>query len=371
MTRVPVHPPESEVSKHTDVDTLISLIYSAADDTSQWKNVIEHVAHATGSRLGFVFLIDLSKGGHDKRQIVWQDYWGVSADVWQEMQTFPPNPFALRRHSVAAHGTALGSSIIEQEAYWASEYYRATSAHVDMGRLLGQVLNAGNGSFGSFTLWRSRTDPDYNHADYDLLTRLAPHLRRSALLAVKFSALHAERKMLRATAEALPLGVILLDGNGRPIYLNEAAKSVLGPIPKHTIGTTFQSKFLSGNLEVDSVLTAPLNLPSGPQIATVIPLSRGTGRFTNIAPEARTAVLFRTRAERGETLALSMQQAWELTPAEADLALSLLAGISLQQHAEKRGVTITTVRTHLRNCKSKLGLSKMNELIAFLAQHTL
>ncbi len=371
MSTLPDRSHQPKAKEPADPKKLIGLIYSAADDVSQWSVVIEQIAIATHSRFGFVFLLDLSDGGHEFRKTVWEDYWGVSEETWQKMRLFPPNPFALKRHIVPSHGTAIGSDLISDDRYWKSDYYKQVEPHIDMGRMLGQVLNAGNGSFGSFTLWRYRSDPDYGRAEYDLLHRLAPHLRRSAQLSIKLSEYDAERKMLKATAEALPFALILVDQFGSPLYMNPAAQRALGRSSHRTLVRSFDIDAQNSPTDSGSGLTTFVKLPSGGQIATVVPLFGATSRFAELAPEAQFVILFRTTAAVDLSSTNSLQQAWGLTPSEAKLALALLTGCSLQDYAESRNIKITTVRTHLKSCKSKFGISRTSELIAFLAQHML
>ncbi len=50
--------------------------------------------------------------------------------------------------------------------------------------------------------------------------------------------------------------------------------------------------------------------------------------------------------------------AFELTPAEADLAADLLAGLSVREIAAGSGRSIATVRTHLANLLAKTGFAQ-------------
>lgn len=54
------------------------------------------------------------------------------------------------------------------------------------------------------------------------------------------------------------------------------------------------------------------------------------------------------------------------TPAETRLALSLVAGSSVQQHASSAGIKLSTARTHLVKLRSKLGVRTQSQLVAKL-----
>lgn len=62
---------------------------------------------------------------------------------------------------------------------------------------------------------------------------------------------------------------------------------------------------------------------------------------------------------------------WELTPAERDIALLLLKGLSHKEIAEIRSVSETTVRQQARSLYRKAGLSGRNDLAAFFLEDLL
>jgi pimeloyl-ACP methyl ester carboxylesterase/DNA-binding CsgD family transcriptional regulator len=61
-----------------------------------------------------------------------------------------------------------------------------------------------------------------------------------------------------------------------------------------------------------------------------------------------------------------LAEQFHLTPSEADLCLRLSAGASLDVLVRESNVKKTTLRTHLANCFSKLGVSSQPELVALV-----
>ena len=55
-----------------------------------------------------------------------------------------------------------------------------------------------------------------------------------------------------------------------------------------------------------------------------------------------------------------------LTPSEADLAIDLIRGLSVVQHADARQVTKNTAYTHFAHLKDKLGCRQFGELLVRL-----
>lgn len=64
-----------------------------------------------------------------------------------------------------------------------------------------------------------------------------------------------------------------------------------------------------------------------------------------------------------------LAQQFQLTPREAELCLQMSGGASLEDIARKSDVKKSTLRTHLANCFSKLGVSSQPELVALVLHH--
>ena len=58
----------------------------------------------------------------------------------------------------------------------------------------------------------------------------------------------------------------------------------------------------------------------------------------------------------------------DLTVAEQAVLFGMLCGQSLSDIADRRGIKVSTVRWHLKNIQSKLGMSDKAEVIAWLAR---
>jgi DNA-binding CsgD family transcriptional regulator len=60
------------------------------------------------------------------------------------------------------------------------------------------------------------------------------------------------------------------------------------------------------------------------------------------------------------------RQLFDFTPAEAQLAIELLNGLSLDEAAAKLGILRNTGRAHLRAIVSKTGVTRQSELVRVL-----
>jgi DNA-binding CsgD family transcriptional regulator len=61
-----------------------------------------------------------------------------------------------------------------------------------------------------------------------------------------------------------------------------------------------------------------------------------------------------------------VQTLFDLTPAEARVARSLASGKTVEAIATEGGVSLTTVRTHVRGVLAKTGCERQAEVVALL-----
>jgi DNA-binding CsgD family transcriptional regulator len=85
------------------------------------------------------------------------------------------------------------------------------------------------------------------------------------------------------------------------------------------------------------------------------------------APGLGAAVVFATDPELGrKSRAELLASRWGFTPAECDVAERLAAGADLDRIAAELGITLHTVRGHLKHVFSKAGVHRQAELVAKL-----
>lgn len=180
--------------------------------------------------------------------------------------------------------------------------------------------------------------------------------------------------------EQLAVGVILLDGGARIVFANEAARAAFQQdralrinagiatlSPEH--GTRL------GNLARRAAVgtrTCALSLsaPSGrPLILLASPL-RGTEMETADIRRLRTAVTMLLICDpQGPVVVPAhwITEAYGLTAAEARVALAITAGDTVSAAARRFGISVNTIKTHLRRAYAKTGASRQSELVRLIA----
>ena len=102
-----------------------------------------------------------------------------------------------------------------------------------------------------------------------------------------------------------------------------------------------------------------------PCVTHVLPLRSGEARWG--FEQGAIAAVFIARAETAPQMpAAALALMNDVTPAEARVLELILEGRKLREIAEKLGVSIATVRTHLGRLFHKTGTSRQAELVALI-----
>jgi len=104
---------------------------------------------------------------------------------------------------------------------------------------------------------------------------------------------------------------------------------------------------------------------SVPIVVEIMSLPRLPHEFT-FAP--RVLVVVRGNRRTSERKAEALRTTFNLTAAEADIALQLAAGRTAELIAVARSVSVGTVRAQIKSTMSKMGVRRQIELVAQLNQ---
>lgn len=375
------------VPDNETVDALVGLTYEAADDPERWPDVLERVGRFTSSAKGVVYLVDRTDPGPEGPNVVWMNRWNIDESAWDTLRASTPNPYTENRHLAPPDGAVIGSMLVPLEEYRTSEFYRKAASRLDMVHKLAVIVANTETEWGSFSVFRAEKEPDYDQCDLILMRRLGRHLRRSARIAARLAQLENRVEMLVDGVNGLSVGLVLVDSRGRSLFANAIAENVLRDDAIPALGGGWNCvRSVHNGLGLDDAIARAVGR-RGPRVGSaavverragrrpvavsVVPLAGESGRFGALAPRAAAAIVFRDPKAESRLEVTHLRSIWGLTGAEARLALDLLGGMPPLEHARRRGISENTLRTHLKNVKSKLGVSKITDVIALLAAHSL
>ena len=238
-----------------------------------------------------------------------------------------------------------------------------------------------------FSVARSDVQSRFTESDLRQMELLSPHICRALLIsdALDLQSIMATR--LAETVDHLSTGVVLTEERGRIAYMNGSAESILknGNALKSKDGRLVAARphardALSRALEESSAGRAPLTsgqhaipLPdeegSG-LIANVLPLQWRDGRNPLAALPGAAAVIIQDPAEGAPAPMEAIGLLYGLTAAERNVLEQVAASHTPQETADRLGVSVNTVKTHLQKIFSKTNTARQADLVSLVARST-
>jgi DNA-binding CsgD family transcriptional regulator len=344
-------------------EVLLDLIYGAVADPDRWPEVLTHVSDHIGA-VGGMLVYNAAPGSSQNQNIL---VLGRLADEYTP--TFHKhhvwNPWTLAMRDVPFDKTAFYADILQPQGIsdLICVSHRAMAQDGGIGGL-------------AFALPPHETD----RADENVrrVQRLTPHLGRALDATLKLGRLADGTRQLARVLQLMPNPALLLDAKGRITLANAAAESLLRANDGLTLDrdgglqlaavlpaeTAALSRALAKALAVasgaGSELGEPLRLtrPSGAAALLVLPVPLPPPAFAlwDLLEPARVLVLIVDPNAPSRAAAAAIQTTFDLTAAEARVAVLIGSGLSGPETAAMLGISPSTVKTHLKRCFEKTGV---------------
>ncbi len=216
--------------------------------------------------------------------------------------------------------------------------------------------------------------PDENHVsgELQLLALLAPHFVRANALHRELTEAEEGRALLESALDRLPLGMAIVDRDGRIAGMNRALLEITrhhpllrieGGLLRATPPQRLQDA-LHQVIDRTARSSQQLHLDTHSDDALSILVSHMV--FKGQREQAGRAVVFVASRALHQLSETSLITAYGLTPAEAQLTQGLVRGRTLEQLAAERTVTIHTTRAQLKSVFAKVGVRRQPELLQTL-----
>jgi FixJ family two-component response regulator len=196
--------------------------------------------------------------------------------------------------------------------------------------------------------------------------------------------LEAHRDTLIHLLNRLPMGVLLLGGEGHVLMTNKAAEMIFAAhdgltitkerelsITAASLGDTSLRELLAratqltpGERRMGGATT--LLRPSDEPLLSVLVTPLGDLSDPIGREEPAAAVFISDPHRRVETAEELLCRLYGLTPTEARLTAMLMQGMSLEDAVPELGISINTARTHIKRVFGKTGTARQGDLISLL-----
>jgi DNA-binding CsgD family transcriptional regulator len=366
------------------IHELGEAIDRAALDPAQWPGVVDAICGSLPGTKAVIFVADTHD--HGAIDIVQHGFdAGLLAEYEQHYARLNPwTPFLGKSPTLQA---LISDETLPAWTFSETEFYRDWLVRVgDVESAAGIKIVHEPDRMGVLAIhYAPSLGPSYNHRSAHLLQRSAVRLRR----AVDVARL-AQHKRAAGGSAAVQLGAfavpaLLLDGRGRVVELNDAAKQLIG-------GSTLSLGFNNMLRLADAALSERVAAVArqiaagwGPWSQGLdVPLIAADGRRTLslvavceppiagmpafFAPARLTLLLVRPAAGGDVVGPAPLDRQFGLTPAERRLAVEVASGVSLRESADRLGIAYHTARTQLKAVFGKTGVSRQAELVALLAR---
>ena len=362
---------------------LIARLYDAALDDTLWPQLCRDLADACGGASETILILESDSGaqllnpaghfGKEATSAYEAYYW--QHDIWAKL--------AYRLGVGQVHDSAKH---IRPRDFERTEFYADFCRPHDLYHVICAILPMAPGESAQLGVHRQRTQGPFTDSPLvqAQLQALLPHLQRALRIRSRLAHSSMRERTTRAALDALDTAVLLVDSRLDVVYANASALALFGPglerslhcpaggsprwcaLPQLAQAVRQAIGAGQGTRQAAPVASAlRLPRPGAPELClTVAPFRPPQGQSGQ-----RPCALVLARDPQAPPVAVpALQQLFDLTQAEAQVAQALAHGAAIDRIAADTGVSINTVRTHLHHIYDKTGTARQGELIAKIHQ---
>jgi DNA-binding CsgD family transcriptional regulator len=361
---------------------LTGLLYEVSGDLSHWLTFMERLRRATDCVAAIVRSSDQTTGqgfaplGIPNNALQIRAYGELYHPAAREL--FKDNPLFLETGAVATRRMVVDDATFER-----SRLFKDYFGPQDWYHLINAVFDVSDEVVLSLTLNRSKQAGPFGPAEIDLLRQLIPHMRRSMQLFRQLRQVSDLGQVLVESLDFLPVGVVLAGRQGDVFASNRTAREILAmtadlemtgggrlvarpPEQNERLMELIARAIQAEGDDSGPVGTLEISRPDGLEPLGMMIFSAGGSPSARPAPDGYAAIYLSDPSLRIETAEPVLQGLYGLTRAEARLAAQLVRGQTLEQAAADQGVSLNTVRTHLKRIFVKTDTARQADLVSLL-----
>jgi len=370
-------------------EELLTLVYEGPLESRPWGSLLPALRRALDAQVVSLVLRPPAEGDRgvilncqrsttgDGDEIADPSDW--EATHYQE-QFFAIDPFT----NLPPGRVVTQQELVPDEELLESEYYRNYLKPIGLFHILGVDTVEPDGMLARLRAARRPDEPPFDSSHKALFEKLLPHLRRAIQIHARLSRTESERDLYADAVDHLSVATLILDERGRVLNTNAMAAELLATrdglsIQDHRLhiddrrADTQLQEMIQNAIAAQRAGTA--------EMARALRISRRSGRpdyglVLRPVPSSEWAegqsspcvAVFVSDPDHREPMSPEqsralLQDLFQLTPAEAGLALNLARGLSLAEVSEQQNISQHTARAQLKSIFSKTGVARQAELV--------
>jgi DNA-binding CsgD family transcriptional regulator/PAS domain-containing protein len=348
------------MSDYTAFSDLLETLYGGLTRSPPWEDFLRALAAATNTTFA-TMLIGRGHAGIDAHVTP-----GADPERTQEYQKMSQaDPFVGLPEGQVVSFRDFVSHVPARFRDWMGV--------ARSGEILGVDLHRAPDIAVRLRLTRDDALGEFGDAERALLTRLIPHLRIALDLHARLTTTQAESQLFSSAMAGLAVATLILDREGRILRRNAVAMRMLEDADVVADGSgKLQPRTGSAAATINRILASPP--PLGEEILFEIAAGDGQPLYARARAVPSSAygdgawlALFIADPRRpGGLSEEALRDRFQLTRAEAGLALHLAQGASLADASGALDIAYNTARSHLRAIFAKTGTHRQVQLITLL-----
>ena len=368
------------MSKLDEYSELVSSIYDAALDFERWPIVLERLVDALeGSTALFRNANLVNTEGVWASVRIDQTFQRLYVERYSDH-----NPLWERAGTRPVESCVSDREIIPKEELVRTEFYNDFLLPQDIHTVQRTYVLAEDDWEAVISVGRSPRRGEWEDEHLDLLRSVAPHLHRAAQLNLRLGGARFNEESSAEVLNNLACGVIIVTGETKILWANHAADAIIAAADGIRVdgGGLRAAERQQGLALRKLIATAATSGAATTAAGGTLSLSRASGQRPlavlvaplHVRPEwfvkrEPRAIVFVVDPERAPIVPEKyLQDLYNLTPAEAAVAVRILRGEGLQAVADSLRITLATVCTHRQRVFEKVGARRQAELIRLILE---
>ncbi|MFZ3352239.1 MAG: hypothetical protein WA268_15375 [Xanthobacteraceae bacterium] len=363
---------------------LIGEIYDTTLDPGRWTGALEQIARFMQAKTSVLASEEIG-GGTGSFHYSWGDDPHYSELFRTKYAKINPSavPVAL---SVKPGEVCSLSSVMPHDEFLQSRLFKEWAKPQDYGDVTTVVIEKSAKSFAHLAVAHYMRDSPVNEEARQRMRLLAPHICRAVTISKIVELSKIENALLADTFDSLAAGVFLLQENGQIAHANKAghallkdgnllrsANGVVHPANEHARATLHRAFLDAVEGDIGSRsggIAIPLESRDGQRyMAYILSLTSGARKTMGRLYKATIAMFVHKATLHRPSLIEAVATQFKLTPSELRVFFAVIEIGGAPQVASAFGISLDTVKTHLKRVFAKTGTKRQADLVKLVAEY--